>query len=174
MLDSGQAERQFKFATVSAVFLFCFFLLTRSVLVQIPLSPRAPGQSCFDTSQGGSLKPSDQKKKMKKKNFCILLSKVYNISAHPPARNKGGWREGRDPPGLLRRQPHASIRKLESTPTPTGYVETLTPASRPHKEDSNTCKGNNPNAYLCTDTYYVNRSTRVHHPGCSKPMQYHG
>ena len=36
-------------------------------------------------------------------------------------------------PPLGTRQPHASIRKLESTPTPTGYVETLTPASRPHK-----------------------------------------
>ena len=58
-----------------------------------------------------------------------MLSKLYNICAHPPARNKGGWREGRDPPGLLRRQPHASIRKLESTPTPTGNVEILTPAS---------------------------------------------
>ena len=101
---------------------------------------------------------------------CIILVRT------PPARNKrGGGERGQTPPGLLRRQPHASIRKLESTPTPTGYVETLTPASRPHKEeDSNTCKGNNPNAYLCTDTYNVNRATRVHHPGCTKPMQYHG
>ena len=54
---------------------------------------------------------------------CIIL--VHT----PPLGTKGGWREGRDPPGLLRRQPHASIRKLESTPTPTGNVEILTPAS---------------------------------------------
>ena len=54
---------------------------------------------------------------------CIIL--VHT----PPLGTKGGWREGRDPPGLLRRQPHASIRKLKSTPTPTGNVEILTPAS---------------------------------------------
>ena len=55
---------------------------------------------------------------------CIILVRT------PPARNKrGGGERGQTPPGLLRRQPHASIRKLESTPTPTGYVETLTPAS---------------------------------------------
>ena len=54
---------------------------------------------------------------------CIILVRT------PPLRTKVGWREGRDPPGLLRRQPHASIRKLESTPTPTGDVEILTPAS---------------------------------------------
>ena len=77
---------------------------------------------------------------------CIILVRT------PPLGAKGGWREGRAPPGLLRRQPHASIRKLESTPTPTGDVEILTPAGHT-KEDSNTCKGNNPYAYLCTDTH---------------------
>ena len=55
---------------------------------------------------------------------CIILVRT------PPARNKrGGGERGQTPPGLLRRQPHASIRKLESTPTPTGDVEILTPAS---------------------------------------------
>ena len=54
---------------------------------------------------------------------CMILVRT------PPLGTKGGWREGRDLPGLLRRQPHASIRKLESTPTPTGDVEILTPAS---------------------------------------------
>ena len=112
----------------------------------------------------------------KKPTIFILLSKLYNISARlPRSEQRGGEKRGQTPPGLLRRQPHASIRNLESTPTPTGYVETLTPASRPHKaEDSNTCKGDNPNAYFCADTYNVNRATRVHHPGCTKPMQYHG
>ena len=86
---------------------------------------------------------------------CIILVRT------PPLGTKGGWREGRDPPGLLRRQPHASIRKLESTPTPTGDVEILTPAGHT-KEDSNTCKGNNPYAYLCTDTYKkYSRNTRT-------------
>ena len=96
----------------------------------------------------------------------LCTSKYYTINIHfafcfrsciilvrtPPLGTKGGWREGRDPPGLLRRQPHASIRKLESTPTPTGDVKILTPAGHT-KKDSNTCKGNNPYAYLCTDTY---------------------
>ena len=63
---------------------------------------------------------------------CIILVRT------PPLGTKGGWREGPDPPGLLRQQPHASIRKLESTPTPTGCVETLTPANRPHKERKKT------------------------------------
>ena len=66
--------------------------------------------------------------------FCLLLSKLYNNIAHPPRSEKrGGGERGQTPPGLLRRQPHASIRKLESTPTPTGYVETLTPAGHTKK-----------------------------------------
>ena len=55
---------------------------------------------------------------------CMILGRTH------PLGTKGGWREGPDPPGLLRRQPHASIRKLESTPTPTGDVENLE-ASQP-------------------------------------------
>ena len=112
----------------------------------------------------------------KKPTIFILLSKLYNISARlPRSEQRGGEKRGQTPPGLLRRQPHASIRKLESTPAPTGYVETLTPASRPHKRRRlKHMQGNNPYAYVCTDTYNVNRATRVHHPECTMPMQYHG
>ena len=88
----------------------------------------------------------------KKTYFAFCFRSCIILVRTPPLGTKGGWREGRDPPGLLRRQPHASIRKLESTPTPTGDVEILTPAGHTI-EDSNTCKGNNPYAYLCTDTY---------------------
>ena len=55
---------------------------------------------------------------------CIIL-----VRAPPRSEQGGGGERGQTPPGFLRRQPHASIRKLESTPTPTGDVEILTPAS---------------------------------------------
>ena len=88
----------------------------------------------------------------------------------PPLGTKGGWREGRDPPGLLRRQPHASIRKLESTPTPTGDVEILTPATQ--KTQTHAKATTHTLTYAQTRTK-INRVTRVH-TGCTKPMQYHG
>ena len=65
--------------------------------------------------------------------FCFRSCTI--LVRTPPARNKRwGGERGQTPPGLLRRQPHASIRKLESTPTPTGYVETLTPAGHTKKK----------------------------------------
>ena len=78
---------------------------------------------------------------------------VVYISAHPPARNKGGVERGARPPrGCCDGNPTLASVNSSPPPTPTGDVEILTPAGHT-KEDSNICKGNNPYAYLCTDTY---------------------
>ena len=90
---------------------------------------------------------------------------------NPPLGTKGGGERGETPPGLLRRQPHASIRKLESTPTPTGDVEILTPATQ---------KNTQTHAKATTHalTYAQTRSKLIaqhaYTTGCTKPMQYHG
>ena len=56
----------------------------------------------------------------------------------------------------VRMQPHASIRKLESTPTPTGYVETLTPAGHTKKKTQTHAK-----ATTQTLTYAQTRTTLI-------------